>query len=161
MTKTGGCVNLICNRCQKEKPTSDFSPRKCRPRGFHYCCKSCAAERMQKRRDTGKVCVDREVAKQRSRLWRKNNPGHRNALKAAYKAAKAGATPTWLSDEQRQNIVSFYDLARNCSVVTGEQYQVDHIIPIRGKSVCGLHVPWNLQVLPASINRRKSNSYEP
>lgn len=154
-------MNLTCNLCQTEKPTSEFTPRKSRPRGFTYCCKTCAAEKVQKRRDAGKVIIDREVAKQRSRLWRKNNPGHRNALKAAYKSAKVGATPVWLSDEHKQTIVGFYDLARDCSVVTGEQYQVDHIIPIRGKNVCGLHVPWNLQVLPASINRRKSNSYEP
>jgi 5-methylcytosine-specific restriction endonuclease McrA len=73
------------------------------------------------------------------------------------RARSLNATPKWLSAEQLEAIVAIYRHAMDCTLVTGERYEVDHIIPITNKVVCGLHVPWNLQVLPRAINRRKSN----
>jgi uncharacterized Zn finger protein (UPF0148 family) len=61
-------------------------------------------------------------------------------------------TPKWLTEEQLREI---YLLYKNCP----EGYEVDHIVPINGKNVSGLHVPWNLQYLTCEENRAKSNKY--
>jgi hypothetical protein len=73
-----------------------------------------------------------------------------NARTAKYRAKKLDATPSWLSVEQLTQIKQFYV---NCP----KGYEVDHIIPLQGENVCGLHVPWNLQLLSVSQNRSKSN----
>jgi len=91
---------------------------------------------------------------------------HYQENKEAYKAKKiryynkqSKATPTWLSEEQINQMKEKYWLAKDVKAVTGEEYHVDHIIPINGENVSGLHVPWNLQVLPSDINLSKSNTF--
>jgi hypothetical protein len=79
------------------------------------------------------------------------NPKHHLALANAHKAAIRLRTPAWAN---RAEIVEVY---KNCPV----GYQVDHIIPLRGEVVTGLHVAANLQYLPASENRAKSNKFLP
>ena len=149
-----------CSCCKIEKSLDDFSPRKDRPFGKNYLCKFCAKEKAAVRRKTVPQPAEQKLAAiLRSRKWRKENPAKRNALKAAYKSSLVKATPLWLSKLQKEKIVLFYEQARDCFLVSGEEYAVDHIVPIRGKNVCGLHVPWNLQVLPSDINRRKSNEF--
>ena len=64
-----------------------------------------------------------------------------------------------LTEEQIQQMRDIYWLARDLTAINGEQYEVDHIIPLKGKDICGLHVPWNLQVLPMDLNRSKNNKY--
>lgn len=66
------------------------------------------------------------------------------------------ATPKWLTKEQREEIRSFYKEAEILKSTTGVDYEVDHIVPVRGGSVCGLHVPWNLRVITADENQKKN-----
>lgn len=72
-------------------------------------------------------------------------------------AQKLKTTPIWLNKQQIENIQSFYNEAALLTITTGIKYQVDHIIPLRGKNVSGLHVPWNLQVITAKANNIKGN----
>ena len=151
---------LNCNRCFKDKPLSEFSRRKCRPRGYHYACKECNAKYAKKYRKLKPYTENQlEGFRERSKVWRKQNPAHRNALKAAYKASKNKATPNWLTENHKLDIINMYQLAKELYSLSGDTYEVDHIVPIRGESVCGLHVPWNLQILPTDLNRKKSNGF--
>jgi hypothetical protein len=94
---------------------------------------------------------ERQSAMLKSREWRKNNPAHRNALKAKYIADKIKRTPVWADID---GIVQFY---KKCP----KGYHVDHIVPLRGKNVSGLHVLENLQYLLAIENIRKNNAFIP
>lgn len=109
---------------------------------------------------------------EKAKQWKKNNPekvssakkryANRNRhvvvkMSAARRASKLKATPSWLSDEDNRNIGAIYAMAQRLSVCLGIVHHVDHIIPLRGKSVCGLHVPWNLRAIPGTANVKKSN----
>jgi hypothetical protein len=88
------------------------------------------------------------------------NYKHKKACReASRRSQKLKATPRWLTEEHLKLIENFYWLCADLKAVTGEVYHVDHIVPLRGKNVCGLHVPWNLQVLPGDLNVSKNNRY--
>ena len=65
------------------------------------------------------------------------------------------ATPSWLSAIEAAQMQEFYDIAKARSMQTGERYEVDHIIPLGGFMVSGLHVPWNLQIIREEENLAK------
>jgi len=93
--------------------------------------------------------------------WKKNNRGKMNSYTANRRAANIMATPVWISDSQLLEIREIYDLAKELQWLSEEPLHVDHIIPLQGKTVSGLHVPWNLQILPASLNVAKGNKLLP
>jgi len=90
--------------------------------------------------------------------WVRDNPQKVNAATAKYRATKSKRTPSWLNAVQKAEIDFTYEYCtalRQC----GLDYHVDHIVPLRGKTVSGLHVPWNLQVIPCTDNLVKSNKF--
>lgn len=95
-----------------------------------------------------------------SRRWSKNNPGLTAARNAKRHAQKLRATPKWLTSQQLQEIKDIYLLAKELQWLSEEPLEVDHIIPLQGKNVCGLHVPENLQILPKSLNIKKFNKVD-
>lgn len=88
--------------------------------------------------------------KLRHMRWEQANPGKRREAVRRRQATKLKAVPPWLSITQRIEMQNFY---QNCP----NGFEVDHIIPLQNKDVCGLHVPWNLQYLTRTANRSKSN----
>ena len=67
------------------------------------------------------------------------------------------ATPKWLTDEQKMEIRLKYRVAIELSRRTGVRHAVDHVVPLHGENVCGLHVPWNLEVITQKENLKKYN----
>lgn len=74
-----------------------------------------------------------------------------------YMRGRKNAAPHWLTETQRKQCQAVYLRAERLTRETGIPHDVDHIYPIKGKTVCGLHVPWNLRAIPAEENRRKHN----
>lgn len=110
--------------------------------------------RLRERESYWRNVVARQI---RNRAWREANPATVAAYAAERRAAKAQRTPPWLNDGHRAEIVKIYETARALSASTGVPHHVDHEVPLRGKKVSGLHVPWNLQCLPGWANLLKSN----
>jgi 5-methylcytosine-specific restriction endonuclease McrA len=86
-----------------------------------------------------------------------NNPDMYKEMTSLRRRRFRDATPKWLTDTHKMEIRLKYRLAIALSRATGERYAVDHIIPLHGENVCGLHVPWNLQVLTQKDNLAKYN----
>ena len=91
--------------------------------------------------------------------YSKNNRAIKNSLEAKREAAKIQRTPTWLTKNQLVEISEFYKMAKQLESIFSWKQHVDHIVPLQGKTVSGLHVPWNLQILSASENIKKNNKY--
>lgn len=102
-----------------------------------------------------------EDIKRKSSEHKHLNRDRYNALSAKRNAQKLNATPKWLTKDQLEEINDFYIMAKMFQIYTGLKYHVDHIIPLQGLDVCGLHVPWNLQILEASENISKGNREYP
>jgi hypothetical protein len=102
---------------------------------------------------------NREYLREKDRKDTKERPAYFCYKTQKRHAAKLQRTPKWLTEQQLKDIQTEYELSAWCSKVMGVKYNVDHIVPLQGKNVCGLHVPWNLRVIPASDNFKKSNKF--
>lgn len=132
-------------------------------------CEVCRKERRKKYRakNKAKVAERRKRYRQKypeqkraeAKRWRLNNPEKRLAQKAKRRAAKLNRTPTWLRPVDFKHIQEIYTIAKRLTEKTGELHHVDHIIPLQGKIVSGLHIPTNLQVIKAKDNIKKHNTY--
>lgn len=136
-----------------------------------------STKRLYRENNKGNLWEDRnpDKAKKARQKWVRNNRDRRNKSSEKYRknnkglyafyartrhAAKLKATPNWLTAEQLESIKDMYILSSKIGDLTGQPMEVDHIVPLQGENVCGLHVPWNLQVLHRIKNRSKGNRYD-
>jgi len=159
-----------CPCCLQTKVFTDFSKNKSRKDGYMGYCKPC---QQIKRKTSDKKHKDKRNAS--AAEWRKNNREAflktlkkyrqvnqpiRTALQNKRKAAKLQRTPNWLTEFDLLKIQCLYQVASMYSKESGYEWNVDHIIPLQGKKVSGLHCPSNLRVIPAIENQRKNNKYD-
>lgn len=170
-----------CSKCKNIKPYSEFYKDKSRSDGHCNYCKICDKKRLRNKEkaderhkkwrnsEAGKKYFQKyykerkEEYAERNKKWAEENRErlrelYRNSTKserwrkkhkermAHRRALKLKATLTDFRDE----IKKIYE---NCP----SGHHVDHIIPLVNPNICGLHVPWNLQYLPAEENLRKNN----
>lgn len=158
-----------CNRCKEIKLLTEFRKHANTKDKLTTYCKPCLQDLTKGWRHVNKNHVidwfasyrqkNKQQLNTNQKKWRQANQGKKNADTALRAAAKEQRTPKWLTKEQKQSIKEFYVMAKELEKVFPWKQCVDHILPLRGKDVCGLHVPWNLQILSAKDNMEKGNRY--
>jgi hypothetical protein len=171
-----------CTKCNQLKAYDSFYASKKHRSGYANVCKVCESARNKVKtqankdrrlavakawRDANKDKQDKAV-----KAWREDNAEryakffveHREANRGAYNAkwmarevGKKMRTPKWLTESDWLAIKCKYQVAAMLNKHGVEKWDVDHIIPLNGKTVSGLHVPWNLQVITAKQNKIKGN----
>jgi hypothetical protein len=158
----------LCATCKVEKPVSEFYKQTTRGSyGVRGTCKACdnlkkRAYRTQlgetlKARKQEEYLRNREARLLQKKEYRQSNKGKINALVAARKKVIKQRTPKWVSKEELWLIKEAYELAALRTKLFGFSWHVDHVLPLQGKTVSGLHVPDNLQVIPWIENIQKKN----
>ena len=163
-----------CSKCGEVKARELFARHSKYKDGLSCWCKSCQSEYRKSYNQRREV-----KAKERERTkWSNKTPEQMTGIRASSRktarqrtlngkgaasarkrqASKLERTPSWAND---QLIAAYYKEAKRLEELTGIQFHVDHIIPLQGELVSGLHVETNLQLLPAQENMGKSNSFDP
>lgn len=176
-------TSKVCKGCGTEKALGQFYPNKSMFSGCENTCIACKVERAvdwknknpERAREHVRKCnkahpqraraaskkykkVHPEKVRVTSAIWSKAHPAQNNARNSRHRAEKLKATPAWAN---AFFIAEAYDLAQRRTKATGITWHVDHIVPLRSKLVCGLHVENNLQLLPAAENSSKGNRHWP
>ncbi len=157
-----------CNKCQCEKFLLEFYKNKEAKDGVRTICKSCDDLRKKTYTFKNSEVVSKNKSDYRLKnkekisaymaWWRKEYSHKMCAYASKRRAILLGATPKWADKEKIERI---YQQAALMNKLNPEmEYQVDHIIPLNGELVCGLHMHENMQILPAKQNQAKKNFFQ-
>ena len=178
-------MRKICTNCNTEQESPMFYKDISKKDGLHPWCKNCWKTRskiyyeknksriakiqqkyfnnnkdkiliLSKERAKRKYWEDPIKARARVLAYVAANPLKNTMRAAANRAALLRATPPWFNSKQVQDV---YELAKEFREA-GINVHVDHIVPLKGRTVCGLHVFQNLRVCLADVNIKKNNKFE-
>ena len=130
----------LCSSCHEVHELENFYRCATTPSGYGTQCKDCA-------KTLAKNHYNPELSSKRTKMWNRENRGRKNYLTRSREEVVRQRTPLWADKEKIENIY------QNCP----EGHHVDHIVPLQGEKVSGLHVETNLQYLLAEDNLKKSN----
>lgn len=153
----------VCTECEREDWRTQADTR--REYFKEYAARDTTKERQHEWyvAHRGEV-IDRaatrpsEVRRVYQEAWKQRNIDKVRADTKSRRRKHRLATPPWLTTKQKAEIREIYRIAIHMTKITGEQYVVDHIFPLRSETSCGLHVPWNLRVITQVENLKKSNT---
>lgn len=171
----------LCKRCGLSKLVSEYRQDNRYKDGFSSWCRECHRQRNSEWAKENRERLSKKAADWRAvnrekvgainrrykaanaekcyadhRAWVEKNRDKRRATNAKRKAAKLRATPKWAN---LSAIAKIYAEATAIQRNTGMRMHVDHIVPLQGETVCGLHCEANLQILPGPINESKRNKW--
>jgi hypothetical protein len=152
-----------CRNCGVSKSLDLFPKQKQNKDGHHSYCKQCRSEydksRYNPEKRSKEYVQNLASGRQARRDYYKDNKEAYYARKAKRRASLLNRTPLWLSESDLNKMREIYN---RCSLLNKQgtgKYEVDHIVPLQGETVSGLHVPWNLQIIPMLENRSKGNRF--
>jgi hypothetical protein len=149
---------MQCKVCQQPaRENSVYAISKGRTKYSQYCSSKCIKKfwvlnNVEKDRQSKQLWLEQNPEKRKaaSEAYRKRNPDYYRQYASLRTRYVQQAKPKWVDEEK---LLAFYTLAVELGL------EVDHIIPIKHKNVCGLHVPANLQLLTRSENAKKGNKF--
>jgi hypothetical protein len=163
-----------CTRCKEVKELSMFGAYKHKAHGYETRCKKCISDLKveyrrrkgihtqyyQKKSEDRSASVDYEAHKKRVRerayalYWQEPEKAR------LAKRTKHGRMVKWATEFDEFVVREAHKLAQQRESVLGMKWHVDHIIPLQGRNVSGLHCCQNLQVIPQTINNQKKNMFD-
>lgn len=157
-------LNLFCIECHKADNRARKAKNRADPefRAAELAYKKQYRERTVEERAAYMIEwreANRERVAKYSKAYRNTNKALYNFLCQKRKIDLMHRTPKWLTDDDKWLMAEAYDIAVKRTELTGVEWHVDHIVPLRGKTVSGLHVPLNLRVITWQENQRKTNKY--
>ena len=173
-----------CTKCGEVKPLEGFGVRNTKS-GRRSACKQCDNARYKKYREDNRDkylarykkyyednrakylarqnkynAENRDEIAARKKKYREDYPEKKAAADAKRRAAQLERIPSWSDKSDLKAIRKIYARCKRINKLTGIPHEVDHVIPMQGENISGLHHSTNLAIIPAALNRIKKNKWE-